>query len=162
MRKHHVTFFSPGTFYPEQSSAPVSSLDTREAAELARGIVERYGARPFAFRFCTMLTVEPVSDGEGGFLDVLPRQVEQSGLYFLGGTLRTIEEVIAAADPGERILLGNMRQERCPLIIEVRNSYLSTHFFGQADAIVDPETGEVMRHGADADLMAYRVRWAGK
>ena len=65
MRKHTVTFYSPGTFLPETTSQDIPSWNTVAAVELAKGVVERYNAKPHSFRFTTLLTAEPVPDGEG-------------------------------------------------------------------------------------------------
>lgn len=49
MRKHFVKFFSPGTLYSETTVRSIESWDTKQAAQIARGIKERYGSKPYGF-----------------------------------------------------------------------------------------------------------------
>lgn len=53
MKKHFVTFFSPGTFVSETSEKPIDSWDVDTAVEMSTQILERHGARPYGFRFST-------------------------------------------------------------------------------------------------------------
>ena len=53
MKKHFVTFFSPGTFVSETTEKEIDSWDVEKAKELARSIKERHGATPYGFRFIT-------------------------------------------------------------------------------------------------------------
>jgi hypothetical protein len=160
MRTHRVIFYSPGTFFPEESSREIDSWDTRRAVELSKEVVERHNARPHSFRFKTYLTAAPVPDGEGGVLNVEPKEVDASGLYFLGGRLRTLEEVKAENNPKEQILISNM-ENNCPVAIENRNSWLFTGEFGERDCIVS-EAGEVIERGDSPRWLAYRAAWQGQ
>lgn len=155
MRKHSVTFYSPGTFFPESTAKSIPSWDTKLAVEMSKSIEERYGAKPHSFRFSTMLTADPVPDGEGGTLEVEPKKVDSSSLYYLGGTLRTYDEVVERDYDKERILRSNMEGNRMWVIIENTNSYRFTGEFPEDACIVD-ENGEIIRRGNDPDLMAYR------
>ena len=85
-------------------------------------------------------------------MSVQPKVVERRGRFYLGGKLLRYEE----AEEGS-ILASNMRCNGYPLCIENANSYRSTHYFEERDAIVDPETGTVLRRGDDGDLVAYRA-----
>jgi hypothetical protein len=153
-RKHFVEFYSPGTFFPEQSTKPISSWDTAEAVKLARSVTERHNAKPHSFRFVTCLVAGPVPDGEGGTLSVEPKEVAKSGLHFLGGRLLRYEEV--PDDKEHNILRSNMRCNRMPVVIENTNSWRYTGAFDEDACIVDQETGKVIRRGNDPDLMEYR------
>ncbi len=155
VRKHYVTFYSPGTFYPEQSTKPIGEYDTKEAVRMSKEVLERYNAKPHSFRFTTYIEVEDVPDGEGGFSKVEPKKVGESCTYYLGGRVRTIDEVKIKACKEERILLSNMECNKEYVLIENTNSYRHTGFFYEKDCIVDDE-GTIVRRGNDPDLMAIR------
>jgi hypothetical protein len=88
-RKNYVEFLCPGTFFSETSTREIEEWDTAAAAKIAKGIKARYGARPYGFRFACRIEADPIPDGEGGTLDVRQKTVEQSGIYFIGGTVET-------------------------------------------------------------------------
>lgn len=155
-KKAFVTFFSPGTLFSETTTMSIDSWDCKKAVEMSKGIVERYDATPYGFQFLKKLVADPVSDGEGGTLKVVPKTVEESGIYFLGGRLRTYDEVVKDNKDGEDILRSNMRCNLFAMVIENTNSYTSTNPFRENDHIVDLETGEVIRSGNDEDLHDYR------
>lgn len=90
MTKHFVKFYSPGTFVAETSLQPVDSWDVVVARGMAAKITERHGATPYGFQFITR---------ERGPDDLDSKQVDQSPMYYLGGNVRTVEEVEAANDP---------------------------------------------------------------
>lgn len=156
-RKTIVTFLSPGTFVGEQSCRDIASPDPALAVEMSRKIIERYGARPYGFYFSTVLVSNPVPDGEGGTLEVVPKEVDRTGIYFIGGTIRTFDAVERAAKPDERILLDNMRWNEFKIVVENTNSYRSVHPFGERDVIID-DKGAIVRRGDDPELVAYRKR----
>lgn len=153
--KHYAVFYSPGTFFLEQTSKEIASWDIAEAVKLSKTIMERYNATPHSFRFETYNTVESIKAENGEEYEVKDKKVKSSGLYFLTGVLRTMNEVQAKNDPNERILMSNMKANRQPVIIENYNSFRFSCFFGEDDAIVD-EQGRVVRRGNDADLMELR------
>jgi hypothetical protein len=169
-KRHYVEFRSPGTLYAEESSRPIEAWDTAKACELAKGITERHGAKPFAFKFITMLEADPIDDGEGGTLQVQSRRVAESGTYFIGGTILSIDDVIRRNEPSVRrggtkptsgddgILIENMRRNDWPYAIEIVNVYRSTWPFLESDLVVDPATGEVIERGDTDDRKAYRKR----
>lgn len=49
MKKHFVIFYSPGTFFNEESTLPIDSWDIDKAIEMSKSIKERYNATPFGF-----------------------------------------------------------------------------------------------------------------
>ena len=61
-RKHYVTFLSPGTLFPEETTKSIPSWHISPACKMARGITERYDAKPYGFYFETCLVAEPVDD----------------------------------------------------------------------------------------------------
>jgi hypothetical protein len=97
--QHFVTFFSPGTFVAEHTTKPVDEWDVPTAQRMAAEVKERHGAVPYAFQFTTR---------ERGEADLDSHETGRSGMYYIGGRILTIEEVRAAADPADRILLRNM------------------------------------------------------
>lgn len=163
MRKHFVTFLSPGTFVAEQTTEEIASWDIEKAVVFASSITERHGAKPYGFYFTTCLVAEPISDGEGGKLDVAPKQVAKSGTHFLGGTLLTIDTIAERDRKDEKILLSNMRCNDWPIVVQNANSYLVTQPFREEDMIVNFDRDPVMRkkrqiitRGDLPELVAYR------
>ncbi len=154
-RTHSVTFYSPGTFVGESSNKPIAHWDVHEAMAMSKTIQERYNARPHSFRFQTWLESDPIPDGEGGTLEVVGKKDAESPLYFMGGKLRTYDEVLARNDPTERILLSNMRCNSMCVVIENTNSYRYTGVFDE-DCILLDEQGQIIRRGNDPDLVEYR------
>lgn len=157
MRKHFVVFHSPGTLFDESSEKEIAKLEPALAVKLATKIVERHGAKPYGFTFETRIVSEPVSDGEGGTLATVPKTVETSGIHFLGGSLETLDEVEARADPTESILRSNMRGNRMFVVCVNTNSYKSTHEFREQDCVVGTN-GEIVEKGNDPKWMETRKR----
>jgi hypothetical protein len=101
MQKHFVTFYSPGTFVAENSTKDIASWDVPAAQAMAGAIEERYGAKPYGFRFSTR------TRGPDDLDSVVSAT---SPMYYLPHCkVETLEEVEARNDPKERILLSNMR-----------------------------------------------------
>ena len=137
MRKHYVKFYCPGSLFAETSTRDIDSWDVDKAVELSSGIIQRYSAKPYGFRFITVLTADPVSDGEGGMLDIQPKQVAESAMYYLGGEIHTLEEIKARADPKEEILLSNMQSNGWDKIIINNNSWRASQPFGDDDILLE-------------------------
>ena len=53
MKRHFVTFYSPGTMVAEQSTQEIESWDPDTAKAMMADICERYDAHPYGFRFTT-------------------------------------------------------------------------------------------------------------
>lgn len=157
MRTHRVTFMSPGTLFAEQSTCEIPSWDPVLACDMAQKITERHGAKPYGFYFSTLLTALPVDDGEGGKLSVELRQVERSGMYFLGGTVETLDEIAARNDPREAILRRNLCRNNCPIVVVNTNSWQSVQPFTEKDVIVD-EHGDIIERGDTSERIAYRAQ----
>lgn len=150
--RHYVTFESPGTFFSESTSKPIEEWAPTLAVQLASGIEERYGARPYGFRFSTRIEADDVPDGHGGVLKVQPRTCATSGMYFLGGRVLNFDEV-----PGEQsILRSNMRGNGWAFVVVNTNSYRCTQPFDSADVVVDVQTGAVVERGDAPERVAYR------
>lgn len=128
MKNHFVTFYSPGTFYCEDSEYPISSWDIPVAVDMARDICERHGARPFGFRFSTR---------ERGENDLDSKVSKKSGMHYLGGKIETLSEVERRATKEDRILLDNMRVNGWNRIITNTNSWMYTGVFHDEDVLLD-------------------------
>lgn len=157
MKKHYVWFYSPGTFYDEIDSKPIETFgDLQTAVELVKSINQRYGAKPYGFRFITMLEMDPVRDQETGeILEVQSKKIEETGTYFINGRLRKYDEVVAENDPEESILRDNMRCNDMLIVVETRNSYRHTAPFREEDFVIN-ELGGVVARGNDPELVVYR------
>ena len=99
MRRHFVTFYSPGTFCAEQTTKPIESWDVAEALRLMAGIKERHGATPYGFQFITR---------ERGDDDLDSKVVDESGVHYVDCVVRTLAEIKAESDPCNEILIDNM------------------------------------------------------
>lgn len=161
MRKHYVTFYSPGTLFMEQTTRPIEAWDPKLAIGVGADVVERYGAKPFAFSFSTRIERDPVPDDEGGTLKVEPKTVATSCRYFIGerGTWDLLRLSQMKETPESEILRSNMRCNDWPIVIESRRSYRVTQPFESHDVVID-EAGKVIRRGDDEDLMAERRQFA--
>lgn len=128
MKKHFVTFYSPGTFVAETTSKPIDSWDVEKAMEMAHDVVERYGATPYGFQFSTR---------SRGDADLDSKQSAQSPFYHLGGKVETLAQVEARNDPKEEILRSNMRCNEWDRIIVNDNSWSSVRPLEKTDVVLD-------------------------
>lgn len=154
--KHFVTFYSPGTLFSESTTKQIESWDPSLAVKLADDVLERYDAKPYGFRFETRVVVPDVPDGQGGFLKVETRLVNESGTYFLGGKLETLDEVEGRNDPKESILRYNMRCDAGCIVCVNTNSFRHTQVFGENDFVIDA-MGVIVERGNDPARIAYRA-----
>jgi hypothetical protein len=128
MKRNFVKFLSPGTLVAEETVLPIEEWDIKKACEMAQGIVERYNARPYAFRFITR---------ERGENELDSHIYATSGLYFLGGTVLTLDEIIAKDDPDDRILISNMKSNSWDRVVVNNNSYRWTQPLEADDVVLD-------------------------
>lgn len=128
MERHFVTFLSPGTFFSEETEKPIDSWDIDKAVEMSRSIKERYGAIPYGFYFTTRARNDDELDS---------KRVAKSNLYYLGGRIETIEEVIARNDPDENILRKNMINNNVERIVVNDNSWRHSAPLKDDDVILD-------------------------
>lgn len=127
MKQHFVTFLSPGTFVHEETTKPIASWDTKEAVKMSEKIVERYGAKPFAFVFSTR---------ERGDKDLDSKVTKRSGRYFLGGRVLTLAQVKKEM-PKESILIGNMECNKIARVVVNTNSWRSVQPLESDDVVLD-------------------------
>ena len=128
--KHCVTFLSPGTFVSEETTKEIVSWDVDLALEMVPNIKERYGATPYGFFFTTRERDEDDFDSH---------QTKKSNLYYLGGTISTLEEVRNRADPDDRILISNMENNGYDKIIVNTNSWKWTQPLRKGDIVLQYE-----------------------
>lgn len=125
--QHYVTFYSPGTLVHETSTKEIDSWDVQKAREMAKGVMERHGATPFAFRFIT----------KGRKTDDLDsKEIASSGRYYLGGKIETVKDIEARNDPEERILLSNMRGNGWDRVVTTTNGYRVTQPLNEDDVVL--------------------------
>ena len=127
MTKFFVTFFSPGTWVAEETTVPIAAWDVATATQMAAGITERYGARPYAFQFTTRSRTDEELDS---------RVTATSGLYFIDCTVRTLADVEAVNDPAERTLLSNMRSNGWDRVATPRSGWKFTRPVGPEDVVL--------------------------
>lgn len=156
-RQEFVIFYSPGTIFSEETTRPCESRSTASAVAMAASIVERHTAKPYGFQFESKLVADPVPDGEGGELAVMPRTVAKSGMHFLGGSVFSRASMPITEDL--RILRSNMECNNWPWVILTATPWVAWHPFEDDDVVLDVR-GRVIRTGRDADLAAYRVAFA--
>jgi len=135
MEQHFVSFFSPGTFVNEVDQLPIESWDVPMATEMARSVVQRHGATPYAFQFTTRSRTGDELDSS---------VVGKSGMYFLGGNVRTLRELILEDDPANSILISNMECNGWARVIERNNSLRLTMPLNAGDVVLkfDPPKRE--------------------
>ena len=128
MKKRFVVFYSPGTFFTEDTTREIDTWDVKTAIEMARAVNERYGARPFGFRFILRERKEDELDS---------RVTEQSPMYYLGGRLLSLQDIIDRNDPKDAILISNMRSNDYKQVVENTNSWKTTQPFYDTDILLD-------------------------
>lgn len=128
MIKHFVIFYSPGTFFHEQTEKPIDSWDVEQAKQMARTITERYDATPFAFQFSTR---------KRGPKDLDSKEVKRSGYYYLGGKIETLAEIKKRNAPDERILVRNMENNEWDRVIVNTNSWRIVQPFTDKDTLLE-------------------------
>lgn len=127
MKAHFVIFFSPGTFFAEQSRKSIDSWDIEKALKMVKGITERYNATPYGFCFTTR------TRGEN---DLDSRETKRSKMYFLGGTVLTLEDIKARNDPNDQILVSNMEGNGYKRVVQNCNSWKWTRPFHDGDIVL--------------------------
>lgn len=128
MEAYYIEFYSPGTFTSEVTLKEVDKVNYNNvglAKELARNIVERHGAKPYAFRFIKRARGTEQLDA---------RVVERSCMYFLGGRVETLEDVQAK---GPSILLSNMKNNGIARVLVNDNSYRSCTQMQDGDVVLE-------------------------
>jgi hypothetical protein len=128
MKRHYVTFMSPGTFMAEDTTRQVESWDVETARVMAKAITERHGAIPYGFYFSTR---------ERGCAEWEPKQTAKSPMYYLPHCkVRTLEQVLADNKPDERILRANMEGNGCKRIVTTTEGWRWTQPLNDDDVVL--------------------------
>lgn len=128
MKKHFVVFMSPGTFFHEESRREIDSWNVDQAVEMARTIVERYGATPFGFYFITKGRKDDELDS---------KIIANSPMYYLGGKVESLEEIKERGDPKEDILIMNMESNGWNQVIVNSNSWEVVQPLKEGDVVLE-------------------------
>jgi hypothetical protein len=132
MKKHFVIFYSPGTLVAEQDRQEIDSWDIDKAVKMSGKIKQRHGATPYGFRFITRGRKDNELDSE---------VINESKMYFLGGKVLTLQDVIDRNDPEDRILISNMKGNNIKKVIVNDNSWRVTMPLGKGDTVLGAEHG---------------------
>ena len=127
MKKHFVTFYSPGTIVSETTTKEVESWNVDKAVEMSKELKERHGALPYGFNFTTRERTDKELDS---------KVVETSCMYYLGGQIFTLKQLEERNDPNESILRDNMRYNGYKRIIINTNSWKWTQPLKEEDVIL--------------------------
>jgi hypothetical protein len=119
MKKDFVTFYSPGTFFAEETTKPIDSWDVEKAKKMAKAVTERYNATPYGFRFTTRSREEKDLDSE---------VTKISGMYYLSGKVETLKQVKARATEKDHILISNMECNKWKRIVSNAPGSKGWHF----------------------------------
>ena len=128
MKKHFVTFLSPGTLFSETTTKPIASWSVEKAKAMVGGITERHGATPYGFMFTTR---------ERGPKDLDSKVVKASGVYYLGGKVETLAQVKRRATSADKILISNMECNKIAKVITNTNSWKFTAELRKGDVVVE-------------------------
>ena len=126
MKKHYVTFLSPGTLISEETTKEIDSWDTKKTIKMSKEIKERHGATPYGFYFTTR-TRKPIEFDS--------QETDRSKMHYLGGTVLTLAEIKERNDPKDRILISNMEGNGYDRVIENTNSWKVTVPFENGDIV---------------------------
>lgn len=128
MKRHFVTFLSPGTFVAEDSTKPIEAWNVKAAQAMAEGITERHSAIPYGFYFTTMER----APGEWE-----PKRTAKSPMYYLPHCkVETLEEIEARNDPKESILRSNMRGNGYSRVIVTTKGWKWTQPLTDTDVVL--------------------------
>lgn len=125
---HFVTFYSPGTFVAETTTKPIANWDVSAATAMAADITERYGARPYGFRFTTR---------SRGPDDLDSKEASSSNFYYIGCRRMTLEEIESRADPRDAILLNNMRCNGWKEVVTTKSGWVWTQPLYPGDVVLE-------------------------
>jgi hypothetical protein len=127
MKKYFVTFFSARGYLSEEIEKEIDAWDVQEALKMADEIAESRGVRPSGFRFTAF--------------DCAPS--DSSGVHYINGAVRTLDEIIAGGNPDDEILIRNMKSAGYNRAVTTHSPVEWVAPFREGDEIVNVE-GEVL------------------
>lgn len=128
MKRHYVTFLSPGTFVAEDTTRQIDSWNVKLAQAMAASIEERHGAIPYGFYFTTL-------ERQPGEWE--PKRTAKSPMYYLPHCkVETLEEIDARADPKEAILRSNMHGNGYARVITTTKGWKWTQPLSDTDVVL--------------------------
>lgn len=128
MKKHFVTFYSPGTFVSEHTTESISSWDIKKAIKMASSIKERHGAVPYGFRFSTRIRSEKDLDSNVS---------KTSGIYYLPHCkILTLDQIKKKNDPRDSILISNMEINKWNKVVQTTKGWKSTFPLKNGDIVI--------------------------
>lgn len=130
MEKHFVEFFSPGTFVAETTTKPIDSWDVSKALEMAKNITERWNSKPYGFQFFTKARMDDELDSH---------EIARSGIYYINGTIKTLEDLKAEKNPDNRTLISNMECNGWDRVVQTCSPWKWTQPFDDDDHVVTLE-----------------------
>lgn len=121
--QHFVTFLYPSVPHAETVTRAISEWDTTAAVQMAKDI----RPKPYAFRFSTKARTAEELDS---------REVANSGLYFMGGIVETIDDMRNNPE-GRTILLRNMETNGYARVITTLGKPTWCQPLGDDDVVLD-------------------------
>lgn len=106
--KNYIRFHVMGSFFSTSTSKEIDSWDVGEAAAMAEEYAADNKVTLIGFRFYTK---EVGSDIE----------IKHSPDYYLGGTVKTLEDIEQEHNPAYEILLGNMKRNGWDKVIFIND-----------------------------------------
>ena len=142
--KHYIEYRCPGTMFDEVSKVFVdlTYLTIEWAVERSEGIVQRHGAKPYAFILATSTHEEIQQNGE--LLKSVP-EITATGLHYLDGEVLTLADI--PDDDENHILRSKMSNNDWPAVVRTRNSYQHIGRLNTTDIVL--KGTEVIARGAD-------------
>ena len=128
MKKHFVTFYSPGTFIVETVEKPIDSWDVGTAVKMSMKISERYNAKPYGFQFTTRARAKDELDS---------KVIKKSCFYYISGKIETLEEVEARNDLTDSILISNMRVNKWKRVVVTHTPWRWAQQLQDSDIVLD-------------------------
>jgi hypothetical protein len=127
MKRHFVTFYSPGTIVAETTEKPIDSWDAEKAKAMASEITERYNATPYGFRFSTR---------ERGPEDLDSKVTKVSPMHYINCRVETLEEIKARGDEAERTLVSNMEINGWDKVVRTKSGWGWTQPLEKDDVVL--------------------------
>lgn len=128
MKKHFVTFLSPGAFLAEENTIPIESWNVKKAQKMTAKIKQGYSAVPYGFYFTTRSRATS---------DLDSKETKRSGTYYLPHCkVETLAEVKARKNPEESILIANMEGNGWNKIVTTMSGWKWTQPFTKEDTLL--------------------------